>query len=91
MTQLDLHFHIKHGNKYAYDLNGPTPPGTHWTVIAARGVLSNLKGRRGVGNELEEVDMDVREEIVESIAQIIKDAHVNQPFGVLESIDFSKL
>jgi hypothetical protein len=37
--------------------------------------LSNLLGRRGVGNELEDIGADVRVEIVQTVAEIIRTAH----------------
>lgn len=38
---------------------------------AALAIMKNLTGRRGVGNEIESMDDDVREEMVNSIAAII--------------------
>lgn len=46
-----------------------------WTIAAARGVLADLGDRRGVGQELDDIDDDIRKELVEQLSQIIKLAH----------------
>ncbi|MGF6996846.1 hypothetical protein P3T25_005221 [Paraburkholderia sp. GAS32] len=53
----------------------PPPPALDWAHAAARGILEDLRGRSGVGNELEALDEDVRTELVESVADIIRTAH----------------
>lgn len=52
----------------------PPPPALDWAHAAARGILGDLKGRSGVGNELAGLDEDVRAELVESVADIIRTA-----------------
>lgn len=47
-------------------------PASDWAHAAARGVISNLEGRRGVGNELESYDVEIRMEIISEIAEIIR-------------------
>lgn len=58
----DLGFHLKQKD-YAHR--------------AARGIVSNLQDRRGVKNGFNRIDEDMRIDIVESIAAIIREA-VNQ-------------
>jgi hypothetical protein len=41
---------------------------------AAQGVLSELTGRSGVGDELEQLDEDLRIEITDAVADIIRAA-----------------
>ena len=73
---------LKHGANLPYDAGadfweGRTttpPPARDWAHAAARGVLADLCDRRGVNNELDDVDHDVREEMVASIADIIREA-----------------
>lgn len=50
---------------------------------AALGVLADLHDRRGIRQELDEVDYDVRQEIVESLTGIIEDTFAN--FDKLEN------
>lgn len=74
---------IKHGNKFAYDRmdnddDHSTRSGTHWSIIAARAVLSDLGDRRGVGHELDAVDEDIREEMVVALAEVIALTEANR-------------
>lgn len=41
---------------------------------AAEKILDNLSGRRGIGNELDDCDEDILDEIVETMAGIIEKA-----------------
>jgi len=69
---------LESGRLYPYDQpdDVDTPvPATDWAHAAARGALSNLKGRGGVSNELEQYDEEIREEIIREIAEIIRLAH----------------
>jgi len=45
-----------------------------WATKAALGILYDLSDRRGVGNELELIDEDVRQELLEAQASIIRAA-----------------
>lgn len=67
---------LKFGAEYPYDANdeGEAPPATDWAHAAARGVLADLCDRRGIKHELKNVDEDVRPELVEAIAAIIRAA-----------------
>jgi hypothetical protein len=65
--------HLQHGASSPFDgdIDNPTPA-VDWAHAAARGVLANLLGRRGVGDELEQLDQELRDEIVEEVAEIIR-------------------
>lgn len=72
---------IQHGNEFPYDAPDdwwnaeevitPSPP-TDWAHSAARGILADLEDRRGIKNELHNIDEQVRVDIVQSIAAIIR-------------------
>jgi hypothetical protein len=74
---------IKFGNQYPYDapdswrsndIDQKAPPPVDWAHSAARGILSNLNDRRGIKQELRQIDESTRKEIVESVAEIIREA-----------------
>lgn len=74
---------LDHGSKFPYDAgsnfwegdgNSTPPQALDWAHAAARGILADLLDRRGVKYALEEVDHDVRVEMVESLANIIREA-----------------
>lgn len=52
-------------------------PAKDWSERAALGVLANLLDRRGIKHELAQIegDEDITNEIVESLAEIIRLAH----------------
>lgn len=52
----------------------PTPPAKDWAHYAARGVLANLLDRRGIKGALHDVNHDVRAEITQMLAAIIRQA-----------------
>ncbi len=60
------------------DEEAEPPVAPSWSIAAARGILSNLRDRRGIKQELQVgmIDDDVREEIVLTIAAIIEAAPV---------------
>lgn len=69
---------LKLGNKYPYDAIGesdvamnPNDP----AFRAARGVLADLGDRRGLSGELDDIDYELRGQIVESLAAIIREAY----------------
>jgi len=66
------------GSEFPHDGNHAD---SDWATIAARGVLHNLNDRRGIKWELAKVDDDIRAEIVETMADIIRAAYD------LESLD----
>ena len=73
---------LAHGADFPYDggeefwtkIDVPPPPAVDWAHRAARGVLADLTDRQGVKHELSAVDYDVREELTDSIAAIIREA-----------------
>lgn len=62
---------LEHGEKYPYH---ELPP-ADWAERAALGVLADLGDRRGIKHELNEPDLDVKAEIVATLADIIRCAH----------------
>lgn len=76
---------LQHGAKFPYDAGAdfwedctPIPPAaTDWAHSAARGVLADLLDRRGIKWELENVDHDVRAELIQSLAAIIRQARAD--------------
>lgn len=66
----DAKFRIAQGTQSPYHEQAPTDK----YEAAALGVLADLGDRKGIKWELEGVDLDVRKEIVASLAQIIKEA-----------------
>lgn len=69
------------GRKYPYDqpdADESVTPAADWAHAAARGILSNLKGRGGIGNELEQLDEELRKEVVDEAAEIIRLAHAQR-------------
>lgn len=80
----DPNWYVEHGNKYPYDASDawrnndePPPPPIDWAHSAARGVLADLTDRRGIKYGFDDVDEDVRAEIVETLAAIIRSAAPN--------------
>lgn len=73
---------LEAGSKFPYDqpddVDAPVPA-TDWAHAAARGVLSNLRGRGGIGNELEQLDEELRQEIISEAAEVIRQAHAFHP------------
>lgn len=71
---------LEHGAEFPYDATDEwwggdgknPPPAKDWAHAAARGVLADLNDRKGIKRELEEVDEEVRIELVESLAEIIR-------------------
>ena len=65
---MSAQYSIKRGEESPY--HGEPPK--DWAERAALGVISDLLGRRGIKWEFEKVDEDVRPEIVERMAEIIR-------------------
>lgn len=70
-------FYLGHGARFPYDApdgceTHSLPPPADWAHAAARGVLADLRDRRDIKRGFERVDEDVRKEIVESLAAIIR-------------------
>ncbi len=66
----------EHGKKFPYDGSGTgrSRKPKDWAVSAARGVLADLADRRDIKRGFENVDHDVRKEIVDALAAIIRHA-----------------
>lgn len=79
----DARHSIEMGERFPYDGGEafwndrrPTPPpAKDWAHKAARGVLANLSDRAGIKHAVEDVDHEVRAELTESLAGIIRLAH----------------
>lgn len=68
---------LEHGAQWPYDApdsrsSDIPPPAKDWAHAAARGVLADLTDRRSIKNGFRDIDEDVRVEIVESLAEIIR-------------------
>ncbi|MEX3555946.1 MAG: hypothetical protein VB131_04920 [Burkholderia gladioli] len=75
---------LEHGAQFPFDApdswrknypNEAPPDCPDWAHAAARGVLADLTDRRGIKQELVDLDADVRAELVGSVAEIIRAAH----------------
>lgn len=74
-------WYVAHGNKFPYDASDewgdselPPPPPVDWAHSAARGVVADLCDRRDIKNGFNDVDEEVRVEIVQTLAAIIRAA-----------------
>ena len=54
--------------------NGERLPPKDWAHAAARGVIADLCDRRDIKRGFENIDESIRQEIVESLAEIIREA-----------------
>ncbi|CUW88541.1 MULTISPECIES: hypothetical protein [Rhizobium/Agrobacterium group] len=81
----DAWVRLKHGNMFPYDdlshwddrgeyVEVPPGPSVDWAHYAARGVIADLTDRRGIKHGFGDVDADVRQKIVASLAAIIRAA-----------------
>jgi hypothetical protein len=66
----DAKFDIMMGLEYPYNERQPVD-NTETAVLA---ILANLTDRRGIKQEFCNVDLDIREEIVTTLADIIREA-----------------
>lgn len=80
---------LAHGQRWPYDAPDPTStvetieglfPATDWQHAAARGIVADLCDRRAIKWGFQEVDEDIRKEIIGIAAQIIREAQ-NYQFG----------
>ena len=67
---IDAEFALDMGSKFPF--NGR--PATDWAESAAQGILADLCDRRGIRQALEDIDTETREEIVGTMADIIRTA-----------------
>ena len=74
---------ILRGEKYPYDetdywnqhIEEPPQPAISWQHLAARGVIADLTDRHTIKRGFENVDEEIRKEIVGTLSDIIKEAH----------------
>ncbi len=79
---------LENGGEFPYDApdswwndaeDGNDPPAPRdMAHAAARGIIADLKDRRGIKTEFNGVDEDIRKEIVERMAEIIRQAMAKQ-------------
>jgi hypothetical protein len=82
---------LQQGERYPYDATDEfreddmpganPPPAEDWAHAAARGVVVDLKVLRGIKHVFDNVDEEVRREIVASIRRIILLAHTSTMGG----------
>lgn len=80
---------LERGAKYPYDApddwwegdGSAPPPPTDWAHAAARGVLADLNDRGGIKHGFNNIDEEIRAEIVTSLAAIIRLAGSTKPLG----------
>lgn len=65
---MDTKFSVEHGTKFPFNDRPPVDK----AETAVLGILADLTDRRGVGNELEGCDNDIKEEIVTALAAIVR-------------------
>lgn len=58
-----------------WDGKFPEPSEVPWARLAAYAVIDDLRGRRGIRQEMDQIDDDVRVEIVEHLVAIIAAAY----------------
>lgn len=72
---------LKTGGEWPYDTpdgweyGHPLPEAKDWAHRAARGIIRDMCDRRGIKWGFENIDADVRVEIVETTAEIIRRAY----------------
>lgn len=49
--------------------------GADWAYNAAKAIAKDIRGRKGIGNELEEIEEDIVKEMLEVWAQKIEDEY----------------
>jgi hypothetical protein len=64
-------FSVKHGTEFPFNNRPPKDK----AETAALGILADLTDRRGVKHELNACDADIKEEIVTSLAAIIREVY----------------
>lgn len=80
MTDNSAKIYLEHGSRFPYDAgkefwegSDSNPPNANdWAHAAARGVLADLLDRRGIKHGFNDVDHDVRAELVQSLSEIIR-------------------
>ncbi len=89
MTSDRIDSALDQGYRFPYDATddwwsdsgwSPVPP-FDWAHSAARGIIANLTDRRGIKNGFNDVDEEIRREIVETCAEIIRRAAISKATG----------
>jgi hypothetical protein len=78
----DAAFRLKHGAEFPYDApdawwsvpSNEPPPASDWAHAAARGVIADLQDRHTIKRGFDDIDEDVRAELVQTLASIIRAA-----------------
>ncbi len=78
----DAQTRLEQGALYPYDApdswwksaGTAATPAADWAHYAARGILADLTDRRGIKHGFDDIDEDVRIEMVASLAEIIRSA-----------------
>lgn len=65
---------LEHGRRFPFDTNLRESPAVDWAHAAARGIVADLSDRKGIQEGFEYLLPDVRREIVETPAQLIRNA-----------------
>ena len=71
MEQWQIDHTIQRGEQYPFD----TSDNQHWSFKAARTILADLQDRGGIKHGFNDIDEDIRDEIVESLATYIVACH----------------
>ena len=78
----DAQTRLIQGARYPYDApdswwkdaGAAAPPAVDWAHYAARGILADLTDRSGIKYSFDNIDDDVRAEMVTTLAEIIRTA-----------------
>lgn len=68
---------LEFGNEFPYH----GKPAVDWAERAALGILADLCDRLGIKWEFEQVDADIRPDIVEAVAAIVRAADAERKLG----------
>ncbi|MEF3134605.1 hypothetical protein OS035_24420 [Rhizobium sp. 268] len=66
------------GAALPYEDPSEASPATDWAHAAVRGVIDELRDRGGIGHALQDVDPLIRQEIVESLSDIVRAAFIRR-------------
>lgn len=70
---------IERGRQHPYDSARDKDYAVDWSVIAARGIMADLSDRTGIKDKLAVVDPFTRNEMIDSMASIIRVAFTSDP------------
>jgi hypothetical protein len=68
---MNAKFSVKHGTDFPFNRRPPVDK----AETAVLGILSDLTGRRGIKHDLDACDRDIKEEIVTSLADIVREVY----------------